>query len=101
MNTSNTLDRPAPVCGILSVVLTPLALVFAFLASSLVEALVGRAPHGVARAIALVSLSCILAGVAIGIAGVVRQERLRWLPVLGWFSTICIVALSIYLDKDG
>jgi len=101
MNTSNTSNRPTPICGILSVALTPLALLFAFLASALVEALVGRAPHGVARAIVFLSLSCILAGLAFGVAGLVRRERLRWLPVIGWLSTTCIVALFIYFDKDG
>ena len=101
MNISNTSNKPAPICGILSVVLTPLALLFAFLASALVEAFMGRAPHAIARAIVLLSLSFILAGLACGVGGLVRRERLRWLPAIGWLSTICIIALFIYFDKDG
>src|SRR5262245_44418228 len=90
MDTSN---RPTPICGILSVTLTPLALLFAFLASLLVEALMGRAPHAVARTIVFLSLSCILAGVVFGVVGLARRERPRWLPVIGWLSTICTIGL--------
>lgn len=81
--------------------LTPLALLLAYVASALVEALVERPPHGVARAIVLLAQVCILTGLAMGLAGLVRRERLWWLPVIGWISTICIVGLLLYLDKDG
>jgi hypothetical protein len=91
MNTLNTSNRPAPICGILSVALTPLALLFAFLATALIEALVGRAPHGVGRAIVLLSLACSIAGMVLGIASLVRRERFPWLPAIGWVSTISIL----------
>ena len=43
-------------------------------------------PHqlsGMGVAILILSLLCPVAGVVLGIMGMVRRERLRWLPVLG------------------
>jgi hypothetical protein len=49
----------------------------------------------------LLSQAGILAGWASGVAGLLRRERLRWLPVIGWISSLCVIGLLIFFDEDG
>jgi hypothetical protein len=104
----HTLTRQDPICGILSVALPPLGLPFLYLAAvlvaALVQPLVGRPPDAVARAVVLLSMSCILAGLSLGVAGLVRRERLRWLSVMGSLLSLCIfsyVVVSLHFLDGG
>jgi len=48
-------------------------------------------PHqlsGTGVIILILSLLCPIAGVVLGIIGMVRRERLRWLPVVGFVLSI-------------
>jgi hypothetical protein len=38
----------------------------------------------------MLSLSGSLTGLAFAIAGLIRRERLRWLPIIGLILSICI-----------
>jgi hypothetical protein len=96
MNLMNRVNKP--VCGILSVALTPLAILFAYFASAIFA---DKPPHAVGRAIVLLSEFFILVGMVMGVVALVRRERYRWLAAIGWITTICIVGLMIYLDTDG
>jgi mannose/fructose/N-acetylgalactosamine-specific phosphotransferase system component IIC len=93
--------KPWPICGVLSIALTPYALLFAFIASSLVQAFFGSTPHSVARGIVGISQLCIGVGVAFGLMAFARKEKLPWLPLVGWASTAGIIALFMALDADG
>jgi len=44
---------------------------------------VGFALARLSVAIFILSALCSIAGIGIGIAGLVRRERFRWLPILG------------------
>ena len=48
-------------------------------------------PHqlsGMGVVILILSVLCPISGVVLGIIGMVRRERLRWLPVLGFVLSI-------------
>jgi hypothetical protein len=82
----STVESKRPICGILSVALPPLGLLIAYLGSLLVT----TPPRGVVIAIVILSLSGSLTGFALAVAGLIRRERLRWLPVIGLILSICI-----------
>ncbi len=84
MQSISTLESRRPICGILSVALPPLGWLIAYLGSLLVT----TPPSGVVMAVVVLSLSGSLAGFASAIAGLVRRERLRWLPVIGLVLSI-------------
>jgi len=68
------MNTKRPICGILSVTL-PLV--------GLLVADVGFALARLSVAIFILSALCSIAGIGIGIAGLVRRERFHWLPILG------------------
>ena len=91
----HALTGKSPVCGMLAVALPPLGLPFIYFTTIIVEA-IGGSPFtqssrwadpdvviGAVKVIILLTLSCLLAGLPLGIAGVLRRERLRWLSVMG------------------
>lgn len=99
-----TLTRQDPICGVLSVTLPPLGLPFLFFAAVICEALVKQGGvstselgPGVTRALVLLTISWILAGLPFGVAGWVRRERLRWLSVMGSLLSFCIFLYVIVL----
>jgi hypothetical protein len=94
MHTSN---RPAPIFGVLSVALTPVAALIVFLAQRTIEALVGRPSDGLIHATALFGWACVAAGLASAPLALVRRERPRWLPVFGLVLTLCLIGLLFYL----
>ena len=78
-----------PICGILSVAMPLVGLLVAWLGFALNHEPSG--PHqlaGAGLAILILSLLCPVAGIAIGIAGMVRRERFRWLPFLGFVLSV-------------
>lgn len=80
------MEPKRPICGILSIALPPLGLLIGFLAATFWP----TAPDGVGDAIVILSLAGSLAGLAFAVAGFVRRERLRWLPVFGLAMSVCI-----------
>ena len=102
-----TLTTQSPVCGILSVALPPLGLPFAYLTAVIVEAIGGSPftlssrwgnPDAVVEVVKIIvklSFFCLLTGLPMGIAGLFRRERLRWLSVLGMISSLSIVSYFI------
>lgn len=101
MNATTPSVRPAPICGLLSLVLTPAALLLAFVATELFQGFVtSPPPGGVARVIVLLSMACIVTGWIAGILGLVRRERLPWLAVVGWTLSLGIIALMRHLDAN-
>jgi hypothetical protein len=49
----------------------------------------------------LLSQSGIPAGLVLGVAALARRERLLWLSVICWISTIWTIGLPIYVDENG
>ena len=97
------LTRHSAICGILSVALPPLGLPIIYLAAVIMEA-VGGSPFsasstwgnpdvmvGVTRVLIVLTWLCFVAGLPLGIAGLVRRERLRALSVIGVFLSPCII----------
>lgn len=86
-----------PVCGMLAILLPPLGLPFIYFAAVILEMIGGnpftQASHwsGSDAVIAIVNIAVklafvsLLAGVPLGIAGLLRRERLRALSVMGMF----------------
>lgn len=99
-----SLNRQDSICGILAVALPPLGLPLIYLAAVIVEAIGGSpltqssrwsnpaAMIELTRIIVLLTIFCILAGLPLGVAGLVRRERQRWLSVMGMFSSLCIIS---------
>jgi hypothetical protein len=88
-----------PVCGMLAVALPPLGLPLLYLAALISEALlkqkglsISEGYPGLGRGLILFSLSCVLAGMPLGLAGLLRRERLRKLSVMGLISPVCIIS---------
>jgi len=89
-----------PVCGVLAVALPPLG--FPLHCSSWIacDAFVEHddfSGGGMETIIALWiigSLACIVSGLPLGIAGLVRREQNRWLSVMGVLSSVSIIAYS-------
>jgi hypothetical protein len=94
----DTVLRRTPVCGFLSLALTTLAIPFAYFASALFD---HRPPSETVRVIVLFSKMFLLLGVVLGIVALVRRERLRWLPVIGWVLVSFTIGMFVHLDQDG
>ncbi|HKQ78773.1 MAG TPA: hypothetical protein VJ810_34060 [Blastocatellia bacterium] len=94
---------PSPFCGALAVALPPLGLPFIYFAAVIVEAIGGSpftqssqwsnpdAVIGVVKIIVTVTILCLLAGLPLGLAGLLRRERPRWLSALGILSSLCVI----------
>jgi hypothetical protein len=101
------LIRPVPICGAMSVALPPLGLPFLYLAALVVETIGGShltessrwsnpaAAIEMVRAIMLVMFLCIVSGLPLGIAGLFRRERARWLSVMGPLVSLCTIGYVI------
>jgi hypothetical protein len=96
-----------PVCGMLAIALPPLGLPFIYFTTIIVEAIGGSpftqssrwadpdAVIGAVKVIILLTLSCLLAGLPLGIAGLLRRERLRRLSVMGMLLSIGIIGYFV------
>ena len=93
--------RPVPVCGILSVALTPVAWLGAAIGALVLESVVDT-PEGVSmseyvpwapRIVVIGVSACVVAGVGFALIALARRERPRWLPALGLLTTILLVGL--------
>jgi len=73
-----------PICGILSVVLPLVGLLVGLVGS----AFFGPEQPAAVAVIVSLSLLCPVSGVVISVIGMVRHERLRWLPVFGFVWSI-------------
>lgn len=92
-----------PVCGLLAIVLPPLGLPFIYFTTVIVEAIGGSpftqasrwsnpdAITELANVIVKLTFLCLLAGLPLGIAGLLRGERLRALSVMGMLLSTGIV----------
>lgn len=83
------MDINRPICGILSVAMPLVGLLVAYVGFALHHEPPG--PHqlvGLGLAILILSLLCPVAGIVIGIVGMVRRERFRWLSPLGLVLSI-------------
>jgi hypothetical protein len=79
------METKKPICGSLSVAMPIIGLLVAFVGFALIRTPTGPQQLSGAGAVVLIlSLLCPIGGVVLGIIGMVRRERLRWLPVL-WF----------------
>lgn len=99
----HSLANRNPVCGLLAIVLPPLGLPFIYFAAVILETIGGnpytQSSHwsGSDAVIAIVNIAVkltfvsLLAGVPLGIAGLLRRERLRALSVLGMILSTGIV----------
>ncbi len=97
----------SPLCGTLAVALPSLGLPFIYFTAIIVEAFGGSPFTQTSRwsnADAVIELVQIivkllflflLAGLPLGIAGLLRRERLRWLSVLGMVSSLSITSYFI------
>ena len=66
-----------------------IGLLVTFVGFALIHEPIG--PHqlsGMGLVVLILSLFCPIAGVVLGIIGMVRRERFRWLPVLGFVFSI-------------
>lgn len=95
---SGDLSNPNPVCGFLAITLPPLGLPFLYLTALLLEALLkqegislSESYPGLGRTIGLFSLACVLAGLPLGLGGLLRHERSRGLSWMGMLSSLCII----------
>jgi len=96
-----------PLCGALAVALPPLGLPFIYFTAIIVEAFGGSpftqssrwsnadAVIDVVQIIVKLLFLFLLAGLPLGIAGLLRRERLRWLSVLGMVSSLSITSYFI------
>jgi hypothetical protein len=83
------METKKPICGSLSVAMPLIGFLVAFVGFTLIHDPTG--PHqlsGMGVVILILSLLCPIAGVVLGIIGMIRRERLRWLPVLGFVLSI-------------
>jgi len=77
------METKKPICGILSVAMPLVGLLAGFAGSAFIHDPPGPHQSGAVAAIVILSLLCAVSGMVIGIAGIVRRERFRWLPVFG------------------
>jgi hypothetical protein len=89
--------RLGPVCGLLSVGLPPLGLPLLYFTSIACNAFMthdnfssGELVPTILGVCILTSIACILSGVPLGIAGLIRREKVRWLSLAGPVSSISI-----------
>jgi hypothetical protein len=97
------LEGRSPVCGILAVAAPPLGLPFIYFAAVIIQAIGGSpftqssrwsnpdAISEIVRVIVMLALFCMLAGLPLGLAGLLRRERLRRLSAMGMLSSLCII----------
>lgn len=99
----DALKRLGSLCGILAVTLPPLGLPFLWMAAIAVDALMehdnfsfsdGFIP-GCVGSLVFVSLACMLCGIPLGIAGLIRREQIRWLSMLGPFLSMTIFSYAV------
>lgn len=103
MNTTNFGNKPFPIWGALSVAVTPLMVIFAFLSIWVLELFIEKpepASHstlfpGYARAVVFIISGCILESVILALIAVLSGEHPRWLPILGLFITASVVGLFL------
>lgn len=86
-----------PLCGIMSVTLPPLGLPLLYLASIAANHFTtqddffnGELVPGAVGVFIVGSLVCMLSGLPLGFAGLIRREQARWLSLMGQVSSICI-----------
>lgn len=108
---SRALAGQSPVCGMLAVTLPPLGLPFIYFAAVIVEAIGGSpltqssswtSPEAVielVKILVMLTFSCLLAGVPLGLAGLLRRERLRWLSMLGMLFSPCIIVYFLVVMR--
>ena len=87
------METKKPICGSLSVAMPLIGYLVAFAGFALIHE--PSSPHqisGMGVAVLFLSLLCPIAGVVLGIIGMVRRERLRWLPVLGFVLSLACTA---------
>lgn len=98
-----TVRRLGSMCGIFSVALPPLALPILWACAVAAENLTdhdnftfanGLIP-GCIGSMIFVSLACMLSGVPLGIAGLIRREQVRWLSKLGPCLSIAILGYFV------
>lgn len=94
----------SPVCGMMAVALPPLGLPFLYFTTLIVEAIGGSpltqssrwsnpdAVIEVDKIFQMLTIFCLLAGLPLGLAGLLRRERLRWLSVMGMILSLCIIS---------
>ena len=89
------MKRLGAVCGILSVALPPLGLPFLYFAALAANAFTehddffnGEVVPGLIGMFIVGSIVCILAGLPLGIAGLIRREQHRWLSLMGPFLSV-------------
>jgi hypothetical protein len=97
----------SPGCGMLAVTLPPMGLPFIYFTTLIVEAIGGSPftqssrwsdPDAVIAVVSIIvklTVFCLLAGVPLGLAGLLRRERLRRLSVMGMISSLCIISYFI------
>ncbi|HEU0294041.1 MAG TPA: hypothetical protein VFR47_14970 [Anaerolineales bacterium] len=92
MNVSNTSHQPAPIGGILSMILSPLGLLLVMYFASGAGTGVTHS-RGVIVFAQYLLLTLLGSGLASGIAGVIRREQPGWLARTGLMLTIFITSL--------
>ncbi|MEY4484123.1 MAG: hypothetical protein RL693_1575 [Verrucomicrobiota bacterium] len=95
---TNTSDKKKPVCGLLSIVMPPIGLLFVFSMLALIQKPVGPEQlSGAGIAIPILALSSSVSGIGFGVMGMVRCERYRYLSEfgvvwsLGWVASYFIM----------
>jgi hypothetical protein len=94
----------SPVCGLLAVAAPPLGLPFIYFAAVIIQA-IGGSPFTqssswsnpdavvvIVKFIVALTIFYMLAGLPLGLAGLLRRERLRWLSVMGMLSSVCVIS---------
>lgn len=100
-----------PICGVWAVALPPLGLPLLYLAALIAETIlkqegvsISELYPGLGRTLGLFSLACVLAGLPLGLAGLLRRERMRRLSLLGMLSSLSIIGyflLVMHLFAGG
>jgi hypothetical protein len=91
MNTSNASNKPTPIWGILSLVLSPLGLlIVVYFASAAGWGVVH--PRRVITFAQYLLMALLGSGLASGVAGMVKREQPGWFSVSGLILTICIIS---------
>jgi hypothetical protein len=97
----------SPACGMLAVALPPLGLPFIYFAAVIMET-IGGSPFTqssrwsnpdavivIVNIIVKLLFLCLLAGLPLGLAGLLRHERLRWLSVMGMLLSTGIIGYFV------
>ncbi len=93
----------SPFCGMLAVAAPPLGLPLIYFLAVIIEAIGGspltqssrwsnpEVAIAVIKVIMMLMFFCLPAGLPLGLAGLLRRERLRWLSALGMLISVCII----------